>query len=71
MQEDEVAQDEATAPASKDAVPEEKTADEILPASVKRSPIYNPKYGGYTRSELQKLANAGNQIAEKMKKLVD
>jgi RHS repeat-associated protein len=49
----------------------ERTADKILPASLKRSPSYNPQYGGNTRSELSELAKQGDQSAAKMKKLVD
>lgn len=48
-----------------------KTADELLPGSLKRSPSYNPKYGNKTRSELEALARKGDQVAKKMKKLVD
>jgi len=50
---------------------DEKTADELLPGSLKRSPSYNPKYGTMTRDELEKAAKAGDQAAKKMKKLVD
>ena len=50
---------------------DEKTADQILPGSLKRSPSYNPKYGGKTRSELSELAKKGDQSASKMKKLID
>jgi RHS repeat-associated protein len=50
---------------------EEKTADELLPGSLKRSPSYNPKYGNNTRTELQELAKGGDQAAAKMKKLID
>ncbi len=49
----------------------EKTADDLIPPSVKKSPSYNPKYGEKTRSELDKLAKQGDKIAGKMKKLID
>jgi len=48
-----------------------KTADELIPASVKRSPSYNPKYGNKTREELVELAKMGDKIAKDMKKLID
>ncbi len=53
------------------SVKSEKTADDLLPGSLKRSPSYNPKYGNLTREELEKAAKAGDQAAKKMKKLVD
>ncbi|WP_439585768.1 hypothetical protein [Dyadobacter bucti] len=49
----------------------DKTADELLPGSLKRSPSYDPRYGDKTRSELDKLAKRGDSRAGKMKKLVD
>jgi RHS repeat-associated protein len=49
----------------------EKTADDLLPGSLKRSPSYNPKYGKLTRGELEKAAKTGDEAAKKMKKLVD
>jgi len=52
-------------------LPSEKTADELLPGSLKRSPSYNPKYGDKTRSELESLAKQGDKVAAKMKKLID
>lgn len=42
-----------------------KTADELLPGSLKRSPSYNSKYGNKTRSELETLAKKGDQVAKK------
>lgn len=50
---------------------EEKTADEVLPGSLKRSPSYYPPYGDKTRSELEKMGKQGDQKAKKMKKLID
>ncbi|MOA00392.1 hypothetical protein D3C78_1197510 [compost metagenome] len=49
----------------------EKTADELLPGSLKRSPSYYPPYGNKTRGELERLAKKGDQAAGKMKKLID
>ena len=48
-----------------------KTADELIPASLKRSPSYNPNYGDYTVEELAELARKGDIIAGKMKKLAE
>jgi len=49
----------------------EKTADQLLPGSLKRSPSYYPPYGSRTRSELEKMGKQGDQKAQKMKKLID
>ncbi|MCY1542776.1 hypothetical protein D9M68_785420 [compost metagenome] len=50
---------------------EEKTADELIPGRLKKSPSYNPKYGNKTRKELEALGKQGDQAAKKMKKLMD
>ncbi|PWG78081.1 RHS repeat domain-containing protein, partial [Pararcticibacter amylolyticus] len=50
---------------------EDKTADELLPGSLKKSPSYYPPYGNKTRKELTDLGQKGDQRAKKMKKLID
>ena len=45
------------------------TADELISGSLKRSPSYDPRYGGNTLDELEEMAKSGDEIAGKMKKL--
>lgn len=46
-------------------------ADDVIPPSVRKHKSYNPKYGKFTRKKLEKLAEQGDVIAKKMKKLYD
>ena len=41
-----------------------KTADELISPSLKKSPSYNPNYGDYTIDELAELAKKGDIIAK-------
>lgn len=50
---------------------DDKTADEMLPGSLKRSPSYYPPYGNLIRKDLLEKAKKGDQKAGKMKKLDD
>jgi hypothetical protein len=49
----------------------DKTADQQIPGSLKRSPSYYPPYGNKTRDELDQMGRNGDQAARKMKKLID
>jgi RHS repeat-associated protein len=48
-----------------------KTADSLIPGSLKRSPSYHSEYGNMTYGDILKGANAGDMKAKQMKKLIE
>lgn len=51
----------------------DRTADELVPGSSKRSPSYHADYGGKTYREIRQLAQAKppDRKARQMKKLIE
>ena len=47
----------------------EKTLNDLVPGSIKRSPSWDDGYGYKTPSEIKELAKSGDKVAQKMKKL--
>jgi hypothetical protein len=48
----------------------ERTADELIPGSSRRSPSYHSEYGRKTVGEILELARRGDRKARQMKKLI-